>query len=172
MNFPSPIDDSPGVARLYASISYVDHQFGLILQALRETGRLDRTMIVFTSDHGDMLGERGLWYKMTWFDPSGAGPPAGPCPVPVFRARATEAVSLVDLLPTLVEATGAAFEPASPIDGRSLAMAHLHGTGGHDDATGVYIRRGRHRPARDDPARRWKFVASLPDPGPAVRYAQ
>jgi choline-sulfatase len=49
----------------YGAISYVDDQFGAILEALTKTGLAKDTVIVVPSDHGEMLGERGLWYKMT-----------------------------------------------------------------------------------------------------------
>ena len=54
----------------YANISYVDDLIGKLLDALEATGQLDNTVIVFTSDHGDFLGERGLWYKMSYLEPS------------------------------------------------------------------------------------------------------
>jgi choline-sulfatase len=49
----------------YGALSYVDRQFGAILDALNATGLADDTIVIVTSDHGEMLGERGLWYKMT-----------------------------------------------------------------------------------------------------------
>ncbi len=48
----------------YANISYIDCLIGQLLDTLEKTGQLENTIIVFTSDHGDFLGERGLWYKM------------------------------------------------------------------------------------------------------------
>ena len=54
----------------YANVSYVDGLVGKLLDALEATGQLDNTVIVFTSDHGDFLGERGLWYKMSYLEPS------------------------------------------------------------------------------------------------------
>ena len=73
--------------------------------ALSET-RLAADTIVVLADHGDMLGERGLWYKMSFFEPA--------CRIPLlihaprlFAPRAvTQSVSLIDLLPTLVELAG------------------------------------------------------------------
>ncbi len=54
----------------YANISYVDDLIGQMISALEATGKLEETVIVFTSDHGDFLGERGLWYKMSYLEPS------------------------------------------------------------------------------------------------------
>src|SRR5262249_38713765 len=52
----------------YGAISYVDDQFGVLCRALRETGLGEATIVVVLADHGDMLGERGLWYKMSFFE--------------------------------------------------------------------------------------------------------
>jgi len=50
------------------SCSYVDSKIGELLKTLKDCGLGDDTIIVFSGDHGDMLGERGLWYKMHWFE--------------------------------------------------------------------------------------------------------
>src|SRR5262249_55765084 len=52
----------------YAMIDYVDDQMGRLLQALALAGLAESTIVVATADHGDMLGERGLWYKMTFHE--------------------------------------------------------------------------------------------------------
>src|SRR5262249_57038077 len=52
----------------YGAISYVDGQLSRLIGVLRDTGRLDDTVIIVTSDHGEMLGERRAWYKMSFFD--------------------------------------------------------------------------------------------------------
>ncbi len=54
----------------YAAISYVDERIGELLAALGDAGLHDRTTVALTADHGEMLGERGLWYKMSFFEPS------------------------------------------------------------------------------------------------------
>ena len=74
-----------------------------------------------TADHGDMLGERGLWYKMNFFEHSARVPlvMAGP---DVAVGTAVNAVSLVDLLPTFIDVAGGDLSMlGEPIDGRSLA---------------------------------------------------
>ena len=58
----------------FAAISYVDDRIGQVLGALREAGFEDDTIVVFTADHGEMLGERGLWYKMAFFEDSARVP--------------------------------------------------------------------------------------------------
>jgi len=90
----------------YANVSYFDSKVGEIVKALDESEQLDNTIIVVTSDHGDMLGERGLWYKMNFFEHSARVPMvfAGPG---VVNGTSGEPVSLVDLYPTFLELAGA-----------------------------------------------------------------
>ena len=53
------------VVRAYASVSFVDSMVGKILDALEETGQRDKTIVIFTSDHGYHLGEHDLWQKVS-----------------------------------------------------------------------------------------------------------
>ena len=94
----------------YAAVSYVDEKVGELLRALDETGLRDDTIVVFGSDHGDMLGERGLWYKMTFFEDSARVPLVVHAPGRLAPKRVHEPVSLADLLPTLVDLSGAETE--------------------------------------------------------------
>lgn len=89
----------------YGAISYLDDNIGRVLAALREAGRSRPTVIIFVSDHGEMLGERGLWFKMNFFERSARVPLIinGPG-IPPTRVR--EPVSLIDLLPTLLDIAG------------------------------------------------------------------
>ncbi|MEY8838628.1 choline-sulfatase, partial [Cribrihabitans sp. XS_ASV171] len=82
-----------------ANTSYFDSKLGELVRTLEETGEIDNTIIIVTADHGDMLGERGLWYKMTWFEHSARVPliMAGPG---IAQGTARNACSLIDLLPT------------------------------------------------------------------------
>ncbi|MEM9349216.1 MAG: choline-sulfatase [Pseudomonadota bacterium] len=104
----------------FANTSYFDSKIGEIVATLEEIGELDRTIIVVTSDHGDMLGERGLWYKMSMFEHSARVPLviAGPG---VAAGSVPNACSLVDLLPTFLDiAGGDTAMLGAPVDGRSL----------------------------------------------------
>ncbi|MBM3843363.1 MAG: choline-sulfatase [Verrucomicrobia bacterium] len=108
----------------YGMLSYIDDQLGRLMATLRETGLLENTLVVFTSDHGEMLGERGLWYKQSLREGSVRVPLVvrPPGAAPAARGRVAQPVSLLDLLPTLVEA-GAGGAPADyvePVAGRSL----------------------------------------------------
>ena len=126
----------------YGAIAYVDDLLGRLMQALRSAALAEDTIVILTSDHGEMLGERGLWYKMSFFE--------GACRVPLVIAspgrfeprRVAASVSLVDLMPTLIDlAGGNAQSLGIGIDGRSLAP-HLRGAGGHDEAIGEYLAEG------------------------------
>src|SRR5262249_55911849 len=89
----------------YAAVSYLDDRGGEVLEALEATGLADDTVVLFTTDHGEMLGERGLWYKMSFFDGSARVPllVAGPG---IARGRQAAPVSQLDLAPTLAELAG------------------------------------------------------------------
>lgn len=87
----------------YGSISYVDEKVGQLLRTLETHGLRENTLVVFTSDHGDMLGERGMWYKMSFFEPASRVPLLFHYPKQFQPHRVSDHVSLVDLLPTLVE---------------------------------------------------------------------
>ncbi|MBB5046904.1 choline-sulfatase [Rhodopseudomonas rhenobacensis] len=145
----------------YGAISFVDDQIGLLHKTLDESGFADNTITVFLSDHGEMLGERGLWYKMSFFE--------GACRIPLvvhapgrFQPHVVDkAVSLVDLLPTLC-ALGGAARPAET-DGRSL-QPHLEGRGGHDEVFAEYCAEGAVAPIVMIRRGRWKFVHSPGDP--------
>ncbi len=105
----------------YAMTSYIDDQVGRLLGALRDMDLEEDTVVIFNSDHGDMLGERGLWYKWMHFESA--------CRIPMIVAlpgqkasRVKAPASLIDLLPTVVEIAGGV-EPVAPLEGISLLPA-------------------------------------------------
>jgi arylsulfatase A-like enzyme len=73
----------------FANISYLDEKVGELVDTLTRTRMLDDTVILFCSDHGDMLGERGLWFKMSFFEGSARVPLmiAGPGITPGLHRR-------------------------------------------------------------------------------------
>jgi choline-sulfatase len=107
----------------YAAISYVDERIGELLSALARAGLADRTIVALTSDHGEMLGERGLWYKMSFFEPSVRVPLIVAAPRRLASRRVAEPVSHLDLTPTLLQLAGHpdAHDLAAAMDGSSLA---------------------------------------------------
>ncbi len=94
------------LASYFAMVSYVDANVGKILRVLEESGLRENTRVVFASDHGDNLGERGLWGKSTMYEESVAVPliVSGP-DVPSGKTSKTP-VSLIDLYPTALDGAG------------------------------------------------------------------
>ena len=131
----------------YGSVSDIDNKVAGLLQVLEESGFKDNTIVIFTSDHGDMLGERGMWFKMSFLEHSARVPLIIHAPSRYAPRRIGAAVSLVDLLPTLVDMAtdGRGVEYATPIEGRSLSP-HLAGDAGHNEAVGEYFAEGTDTP--------------------------
>ncbi|CBF81890.1 hypothetical protein AN5449.2 [Aspergillus nidulans FGSC A4] len=149
----------------YAACTYVDTNVGKLLKVLDETGLRDDTIIVFTGDHGDMLGERGLWYKMAWFENSARVPFIVNAPNRFAPARISQNVSTMDILPTFAELVGAPLVKELPLDGVSL-VPYLTGEDGvkTDTVLGEYMGEGTQSPVVMIRRGRWKFVYSLIDP--------
>lgn len=117
----------------YGNVSYVDDWVGSLTGALQECGLADDTVTILLSDHGDMLGERGMWYKMSFFENSVRIPLIIHAPGRVDAGRHGAPVSAVDLAPTLMELAAegmgeAAPDPLLPLDGHRLSEV-LDGTG-------------------------------------------
>ena len=107
-----------------ANISYLDDKVGELLKTLEDSGFADDTIVVFVADHGDMLGERGLWYKMNFFEGAARIPLSIAAPARFAPARVTMPASALDVLPTLLELAGIPEETlALPVDGVSLVAA-------------------------------------------------
>jgi choline-sulfatase len=105
----------------YGMISYVDDKIGRLMETLAACGFADDTIVVFTADHGEMLGERGMWYKQCFFEPSVRVPLVVHAPGRHARGRVAVPVSLLDLLPTFLDWAGGRAEFADPVGGESLA---------------------------------------------------
>ena len=149
----------------YGAISYVDDQLGSLVKTLGDCGLESETITLFTADHGDMLGERGLWYKMNWHENAARVPLIIAFPGESRPRRVAQSVSTIDLLPTLAEIAGdgAAPDYAAPIDGRSL-LPHIAGSGGHDEVLGEYFGEGAIAPLLMIRRGNYKYIRSRPDP--------
>ncbi len=134
----------------YAMTSYFDAQVGRLLKALDRIGATGNTHVFVVSDHGEMLGERGSWFKFQPFEWSVRVPmiAAGPG---VKKGRVEErGVSLMDLLPTFNDlvSDGQPIAPVDPLNGISLA-GMLHGTDQSrgDDVMMEFLGEGVYAPA-------------------------
>ncbi len=150
-------------AAYYGACTHLDRQMGKVLNALRETGLEESTRIIYTSDHGESMGRRGLWGKFTMYEESVAVPliVSGP---DVAVGVSDDPVSLVDLYPTIVTGVGAELNSdEQQLPGRSLwpiangnalnraAFSEYHAVG---STSGCYmLREGS-----------WKYVHYVGDP--------
>ena len=147
----------------FANISYLDDKIGELLQTLEDVDQADDTIIMFVSDHGDMLGERGLWFKMNFFEGS-ARVPLMICAPDMPEGRIDHPVSTLDVLPTLADLAGIEMSEIMPwTDGSSLVSISQ----GHTDVKLVlmeYAAEGSNAPLvalREGP---WKYVHCELDP--------
>ena len=119
LNEITEADEIKARTAYYALVDTMDREIGKILDKLEEHDLLENTLIIYTSDHGDQLGERDLWWKQTFYDQS--------CKVPLIMKwagelnpgqRRNQIVNLVDVSAAIVEAGGC--EALPNIDGKSL----------------------------------------------------
>jgi choline-sulfatase len=147
----------------FANISYVDEKVGELVDTLSRTRMLDKTVILFCSDHGDMLGERGMWFKMSFFEGSARVPLmiAGPgIPAGLHRAP----VSNLDIAPTLADIAGISMAEIMPwTDGESLVPV-MGGEERTAPALMEYAAEGSYAPLVAIRAGRWKYVHCALDP--------
>ncbi len=158
----------------FANVSYIDRWLGKLLGVLEECGMADDTTVIFTSDHGDMLGERGLWYKMSLMEWSNRIPLIIAQPSRFPRGRVRQPVAQVDILPTLVDIAcgNAGVNPPGEIDplcGRSLvALCRGDARGDADAESGVaiseYLAEGASDPMLMIRRGRHKFITCASDP--------
>lgn len=170
----------------YALVSYVDHKVGELLAALEENGFASDTVVIFTSDHGDMLGERGMVQKRTFYEWSSRVPLIIRFPDRrVVRERVDAPVNLIDIMPTVLDLVDFPNSERLSIDGRSLlalldsnqaeeryTLAEYHSQGSH--APCFMAREGRYKyvyihgyesqlfDLAVDPGE-WRNLAGLPD---------
>ena len=129
----------------FANISYVDEKIGEIMDTLERGRMADNTIILFVSDHGDMLGERGLWFKMNFFE--------GSARVPLMIAapgwqpkRIDDPVSTLDVTPTLAALAGIDIASLRRwTDGEDLTPLAL-GTGSRSSVPMEYAAEGSEAP--------------------------
>ena len=145
----------------FANISYLDDQIGELLKTLEETDQ--EAIIIFVSDHGDMLGERGLWFKMSFFE--------GSARVPLMISASSmgsqvinSPVSTIDLCPTICELAGVTMSEVTPwIMGESLCGI-MRGEKRQSPVLMEYAAEASHAPMVCIRRERWKYIFCSLDP--------
>ncbi|MBS0445850.1 MAG: sulfatase-like hydrolase/transferase [Proteobacteria bacterium] len=135
----------------YALCTHVDHQIRLVIGTLREEQLLDNTIVLFTADHGDMLGDHGLWAKSMFYESSAKIPMIllGRAKDPRLRVGTTDdrLVGLADVMPTLLDLAG--IDVPRDCDGRSMLQGapreSLYGEVGVGPGATRMVRSGHHK---------------------------
>ena len=145
----------------FANISYLDDKIGEIFQVLADTRQ--EAIIVFVSDHGDMLGERGLWFKMSFYEGSSRVPLMISAPgLPAGRIDAP--VSTLDITPTLGALAGVDMGEIAPwTDGEDLT-ALANGTERTSPVAMEYAAEASHAPLVSLRYGKWKYNRCALDP--------
>ncbi len=117
-------------AAYFAGVSYLDEVIGDLLLRLESDGLLDNTVIIYTTDHGEMAGEHGVWWKQGWYEACTHVPLLFSLPEQrkgeVAAQQVQTPVALLDLFPTLCTLAGA--RAPDGLDGTDLSVA-LYGRG-------------------------------------------
>jgi choline-sulfatase len=166
LNFEFDPEDIRRARRAYfGAISYIDAMVGQILTTLAECGYDQNTAIVFASDHGEMLGERGMWFKKHFYEPSMRVPLVLTAPW-ITPGRVDTLVSLVDLLPTFCGlATGTGWSSdVEPLEGRDLTQIATLSDAADRPVFAEYLAEATPAPIFMIRQGRFKFVTSSADP--------
>ncbi len=151
-------------AGYYGLITYLDEKIGKLLQTLDETNQLENTVVIYTSDHGEMNGEHGMWRKSNFYEASSRIPLQIMFPDKLsVGKRFDEVVSLVDLTATLVDIAGG--KKREQFDGDTL-MPLIQETSHvwKDFAFSEYLAHGVERPMAMLRKGKYKYNYSLGDP--------
>ena len=163
-NFTITDDDVRRSRRAYfANISYLDDKIGEILATLEATRQADNTIIAFVSDHGDMLGERGLWFKMNFFDGSARVPLMISAPGLAPR-HVVDPVSTMDLNPTLCTLAGIDRSEIEPWTDGECLVALAKGASRATPVPMEYAAEGSIAPLVALRSGPWKYVHCEVDP--------
>jgi choline-sulfatase len=156
---PKTLRDPDSIRRVrrayYALVSYIDHKVGELLDSIEQNGFMENTVVIFASDHGDMLLEKGMVQKRTFYEMSSRVPLILTYPkLNLAGEIIIEPVNLIDILPTLLDFAGISPTQRIPMDGLSLlpimkgeekntrvAFSEYHSQGSH--APCFMVRQGR-----------------------------
>jgi arylsulfatase A-like enzyme len=117
------------IAHYLACVAEIDYCIGNIIKALKDIGEYDNTVILFSSDHGDFLGEHRLVGKNSFWESGMHVPFIAHYPNAFQKGQVkSDLVELVDLFPTILDITGTLVPPGYPFAGRSLLPSFTKGT--------------------------------------------
>jgi len=151
-------------AAYYGLCEHIDSQVGQILDKLEETGLADNTLVIYTSDHGEMAGDHGCWWKSNYYEGSAGVPMIARWPGVTAPGTTSDAVcNLMDIGPTFAEIAGTSFP--YPVDGASLCRILQYGNDEDwiDETTSELVdaKFNRYLPSRmirSGPWKLWQFV--------------
>lgn len=109
----------------YAMVNSIDYQFGRILKKLKELGIDDNTIVVFTSDHGEMFGSHGRMYKMTFYEEASRVPFLVRFPDKIKPGKSDVCINTPDIYPTLLGLMGLSEEIPKEVEGKDLSFVLL-----------------------------------------------
>jgi arylsulfatase len=146
------------IAYYYAEISFIDYNLGRLFEYLKQEGLFDDTLIVFSSDHGEFLGDYGCFGKRSFLDASARVPLIVKYPGCEPHSECKRPVSLVDLMPTFLEFAG--ITPEEDLSGESL-FAMVDGRSDRDTIFGHYEQKeyASYMSLTED----YKYIYSAPD---------
>lgn len=113
------------VRNYFAAITGIDDQFGRILHSLEEEGLEDDTIVIFSADHGEMMGSQGLMHKGVWYDESLLIPFLIRWPGKIEPGKDDLLLSVPDIMPTLLNMMGCGDQPPTDLEGADLSGAFL-----------------------------------------------
>ncbi|NNE52628.1 MAG: choline-sulfatase [Sulfitobacter sp.] len=145
----------------FANLSYLDDKIGEILRVLEDTRQ--EAIVVFVSDHGDMLGERGLWFKMSFFEGSARVPLMIAAPQMASGLQTTP-VSTIDLCPTLCDLAGVSMEEVMPWTAGQSLMPMGQGESRDAPVAMEYAAEASYSPMIALRKGRWKYTNCALDP--------
>jgi arylsulfatase A-like enzyme len=124
-DFPDPSYERRMRECYYAQITFIDEQVGRIIAKLKELGEYDNTLVIFSSDHGEMLSDLGCYQKFLPFDGSSKIPLIVRYPKQTNPGERVDAfVDLNDFLPTMLDVAGVTYPAAYELPGESLFALH------------------------------------------------
>ncbi len=166
-------------AAYYACVSFVDYNVGRVLAELEEQGELENTLIIYTSDHGELLGDYNCYGKRCFYDSAARMPliVSWPGKIPAGEVCA-DPVSTIDLFPTIAEAVGIPWEP-NKVDGvplqRTLAgeseREYIIGQLNHKEHGVYFIFDGRYKYIYSAPDQKEYLIDTKTDPEETRNHA-